>query len=1074
MAFTIVTPSYGIRARKTFINACDESNFKFSEVWLADEQPLQDPEIASLEKLKELIEEVNRDSDNAFLIRGHPQNRNDDNTYGLDDTYWFDRASNLFQLDLDFELDSDKLNQDTLLHERVDIALEALPFLKGKKFLAQLSSGAGLPIVAKSNGEKKNYPKKLCLRLFVETKTNYKLEEIAHYLNPYIEAGLVDSIFQPTRRHYIQSPELINTPCALSNAESLRLYEGELLGLEGLNKAAFNPTSSKKTYNPSKKPTTGEKKRLDEIKNRLYKTDRAYWGEVLEEYAKKGYLTGIRNDLYQFLFRREAFFNHGNCTRLIDEILDSEAVLGDRDRKNLEAWERIQARKLLAKLRQDAQTWSLKHPEQTFRFEHIDLKDRDWSDLKTKRAAAIKSGCGTNKTKGVIYDLVKWAKETDQSLIILTPFIAVTESIAKDVDINHYHIFGTKRQQKLEAMLGSRYLATCYQSLEILGGHNAQFDIVIIDEASLVWRGQGEPKGHTKEAIERLYRLCDKSKHLYALCADIDTHTLDCLEQIENYKAEDFSLYLNSADYGREYEIEAFEDYEMILQDLINSLNKGKRVAVAVDSSEKTGWITAFKHFLQNHCPNVQIKGFDAETVKSTNLKAEANETISNWMKKGLNCLIVSPFCSVGWDYLEEDYVFDEVYVIGTNRFLSAQRLWQWIRRFRLTRKAKYYLIEHNSYIDDKATRKLIEAEKNKSREKLTRIEDWQIKTKDALALDQANVSWYFRELCKDKGARLTLIPKPEEKVTRLQDDFKEIRKAVKNNLLDKLRTEQEEYIKLIESFGVWRGGFVRLNSNDYISDKQLASFQSRNKYNEVKAERFCRFLCWSEEDLKALDDKEVIEFNVLLYKVYEALWLELSVLIPEKHASFAHWYSQSDEGVIYGHYKQDNLISVKAIASRHWKAIKQEIPSIGHDCFLEPNRLLSPLCRSLDLSVNNHKERPNIKAVEAKKELYEHYDKTSEPNFNIRVKEIEKRKFCIENCFRKQKEGVELSRLETRFLQSRPNIFIISRKKFISSAWYFEMDRARQTISDRNGVSTNHTRYCPCEDCAGRRVVNF
>ena len=107
MAFTIVTPSYDIRARKTFINACDESNFKFSEVWLADEQPLQDPEIASLEKLKKLIEEVNRDSDNAFLIRGHPQNRNDDNTYGLDDTYWFDRASNLFQLDLDFELDSD-------------------------------------------------------------------------------------------------------------------------------------------------------------------------------------------------------------------------------------------------------------------------------------------------------------------------------------------------------------------------------------------------------------------------------------------------------------------------------------------------------------------------------------------------------------------------------------------------------------------------------------------------------------------------------------------------------------------------------------------------------------------------------------------------------------------------------------------------------------------------------------------------------------------------------------------------------------------------------------------------------
>ena len=77
-------------------------------------------------------------------------------------------------------------------------------------------------------------------------------------------------------------------------------------------------------------------------------------------------------------------------------------------------------------------------------------------------------------------------------------------------------------------------------------------------------------------------------------------------------------------------------------------------------------------------------------------------------------------------------------------------------------------------------------------------------------------------------------------------------------------------------------------------------------------------------------------------------------------------------------------------------------------------------------------------------------------------------------NILRKQKQGVELSRLETRFLHSRPNIFIISRKKFISSAWYFEMDRARGTSDDRNGVSTNHTRYSSCEDCEMRRVVNF
>jgi hypothetical protein len=895
---------------------------------------------------------------------------------------------------------------------------------------------------------------------------------------PYIEKGKVDNIFQTSRRLYIQKPELINTPSALSGAESLRLYNGEALVLEGVSKVVPNSSSSKKTKKSSKKAdlTTEEAKRLAEIKATIDVTDRAYWLEVLKEYGQKGQLENIRNSVLRHIFRREVFFNHGDCIMLIDEIMSNKAVKGDRDRKNLESYERTQSKKILNRLRQDAQNWAIKHPEQTFRFKEIDLKNRDWSDLKTKRAAAIKSGCGTNKTKGVIYDLVKWSKETDQSCLIVSPFIAVTEAIAKEVGINHYHSFGTSKQNRLKALTSPR-MATCYQSLNVLDALKKlpHFDIVIIDEASLVWRGQDDSK-EFKRSLELLYKICDSSKHTYALCADIDEHTLWCLEQIENHKAESFALYLNSADWGKDYEIEHFEDYEMVLQNLIDSLNKGKRVAIAVDESDKKGWITGFKKLLQNHCSNAQIRGFDAETVQLTELKVKANETISKWLEEGMDCLIVSPFCSVGWDYLDTDHVFDEVFVIGTNGFLSAQRLWQWIRRFRLTRKAKFYLRENNELIFDRPTRKVVEREKLYEGRLLTRKEDWEINTRDALKLDQANVGWYFRELCKDKGARLTTVLKPEEKEgeereTPLKNEFGEIRKKVKEQLLDKLRTEQEEYLKLIESFGFWRDEFVQLNETHYLDDKELAALTSRN-INEVKAERFCRCLSWDEADLKILDNEEIIEFNVLLYKTFSALWYELRDFIPDKYPSFAHWYTQSDKGEIYGEYRKDNFISVQAILKRHWTTLKEELPYIGRDCLLEPNRVLSSLVRSLDLSLFNKKEK-NINAIEAKKELYEYYQETSEPNFRYRAKDREKLKFCLENCYRKQKEGVGLSPLEIRFLQSRPSSFTIRRKKYISKYWFERMDRARKVFDDRNEDGVNHTRYCSCKDCLKERLIN-
>ena len=201
MGWTIVQPSPShIEARKVVSSGYDVSNFAFSQVNTALEQPLQNEERLSLPALYALLKEVDRDEDNCFLMRGKPVGQNEDLSYGLTDSHWIDCSSKQFQLDLDNE--TDLLNQDASLDERVAVALEELPFLKNCRFIAQLSSSAGLGIVYKKNGEEKDCSKKYCLRLWVETDKAYSCLELQHHLADF--SSVIDlSMYEPTRRHYI-------------------------------------------------------------------------------------------------------------------------------------------------------------------------------------------------------------------------------------------------------------------------------------------------------------------------------------------------------------------------------------------------------------------------------------------------------------------------------------------------------------------------------------------------------------------------------------------------------------------------------------------------------------------------------------------------------------------------------------------------------------------------------------------------------------------------------------------------------------------------------------------------------
>ena len=1064
MSWTIATPSSGKRARKEFRDSLDVTNYRDTHIFLEDTQPLSD-ESLTLQLLRDVIWEINSPPHpNAFLLPGLPVNPHEGD-YPLDGAYWTDCASNQHQLDLDFT--SDLIAQDSSLHERSEVALEALPFLRGVARLETFSSGAGLPMVGK-----KNYPKRLNMRVWVQTDRPYTLAELAHYYQPWIEAELVDGgLFQANRRCYVQHPHLENTENLLENAEWCRLVEGEPLNVSKLNAAYKKPTSSYNKPASLDKNPKFDSKEVKAMKNLIRNTSRDKLPSLLNELAEAGKLENNRNALFPWLFDREAFFNSGDCALLIAQILEDPKVCGDR-KGWLNSGAKWASKRILDQLRQDAQIWAARNPERVYRFDEIDLAKRDWTELRSLRAAAIKSGCGTNKTKGVIYDLVRWAKETDQSFLIVTPFVAVTEEIAEAVDIRHYHSLGDKRHQREQALTSSIRIATCSPSLQLFEklGETPEFDIVVIDEASIVFRGMGEPETSWRY-IHWLFKLCDKSKHVYAFDADLDEHTLWCLQQIENYQPEQFSLYLNSAEYGRDYNVSLFENYESLLGDLIATLNAGKRVAIALDVKDADGAITGFGKFLEKHCPNTVFKGFDSKTV-TPELKTDADRVISEWLKDGMNCLAVSPWAAVGWDYLHNDEIFDEVFVLSTVGFLEATRIWQWIRRFRLTRTAKIYLNPKTALPFSDDVEKTIFREKGQT---VSNREDaWKVATKQRLKLDQANPTWWFRELLKDKGANLNIIAEPDSEETPLTDELKETRKAVKKAIAREI-SESEEARRILSNFQIWSPfGFIKAQN---ATDAEILALKKRTeRIDERQAKRTCEILYWDEDERREADDKEILEYNVILGRFFDAAWLVIGELVDiDRFPTIAHWYTDPESEPIYGMFDEIDFKPIQEVLETHYCSLKDSMPSLGRDCLSEPQRVLRPLATDLDLSFTTKKDHEipnemNVTAMEARNALWKHYEDTKETRFNPRLKVTPKLAWCVEHCLGKQRRNEPLCFEEQQFLLSRPTSFVIQRKKFVSSLWLYEMKRARDAIEDKAGFSQNHTEYCGCDWCLRQR----
>ena len=515
------------------------------------------------------------------------------------------------------------------------------------------------------------------------------------------------------------------------------------------------------------------------------------------------------------------------------------------------------------------------------------------------------------------------------------------------------------------------------------------------------------------------------------------------------------------------------DNFGRTLEKILNSVTEGKRVAIFTSYGDDNGTLSAFGSWIHKWTGK-KVKAFDSNAVTRTapELKTHPNKTISGWIKNDdLDCLVVSSWAACGWDYRVPGVDFDEVFILSTGGFFSAQKIKQMLRRMRMTRKASVYLNNSKRAAFKNEYFKAIKNEKGIDEADMNRMNAWSVRAIQANRTDLVNVPWLLRELLKEGGAIVDEMKSTEEEVEsswELHEDWKTWKKEQEEAFNDANQTPEAKTLRVLSNFQrACPHAFTELSLED-ISKAQMKTLVKRDKkINSDTAQRFGRLI---SQDAEEREKGREYEFNLLLGRLLDSLWFELEPFIDtETWLTFAHWYADPKSPPIYGNFDELDIGKLR-LSDANLHALQQEFSAIGRDCWNEPNRLLRPIVQSMNLTFTSKTEMDKkdkdkkVSAKDAQANLFAHYTISKEPGFSPKGKVTAKKTWCLENI--KKKKGENLSKEESDFLQTRPQFFVIKRPEFVSTAWLYEMKRSKERLDDKAGFSENHTQYCSCERC--------
>ena len=805
--------------------------------------------------------------------------------------------------------------------------------------------------------------------------------------------------------------------------------------------------------------------------------------EHFERKALAGSLEGIRGvELFNEILREVRYRGKENARELAYALSGSPEVAGDKDIHGMLEDASFYVYKELT----GRELGGYAHVKKNFSL--LDCAEIDINAIDFKnRIVCVKSGCGTNKTKGLTKRIIKrlirkkgYKTALYISLLKATIKPASSDISSKDIRFVYYEANGSDRISKEELMRSQDYLATTNKSLDCLieNGRLKPFDLVIIDESEKVLMDCVSKFGEHSH----IYALCNAAKTVVLLDADAtDDVTGWFAKEVSDASTDhkEILALINGKDWMGHptkphtvYELQEQKDYIGIIE---KGLAQGKRIFLHVgfkDSDEKKRISALIRHFSFLY-PEKQIFGFDSESIKN---EPELRNNSERWIDEkiagdGLDLLIHSPWSKIGWDFLssKEDNVFDFSVGAYPNKTVSAADIAQHLRRMRLTRV-------HYVWIDWKTTKSFGNKDSSNRersllekayRENLLR-DEWGLDSMKAQGIpidhstemketvrrrsliEKSNIRKAFELICKDRGAifhpRYT-TDRENEGITHLlieygkSEHIKEARKAWddrqrRSQVLDnffKWKWGTDPIYELEESWGKTP---IRPNEEDFSTFLDLYTRELRASENGADLTTLFRLSIAGEAERGMLQAEDQAQGALLVGKILDRIDELVGQSTDGSIKKLMEW-RESPKAAREFHVLVNNedFKPIKELCQKNKSRI--ELSAFGRIASdLRANTtLIRKLCEVMDCELEDlsitPRERTEKGKPQANKEIVNHYKNKGLIDKSIRITAAVKEAEALLDG--KLREGIALEPIEINFCRYRGH-FLLIRKPYIES----------------------------------------
>ena len=882
-------------------------------------------------------------------------------------------------LDSDHPLVSEVFTPDIASYVR--ISKSALPILVGRELVAFFSSS----IVNAVPGE----TTRMNLRVVVFFDKPYPRETVKRWVKSISRCQIDGQTVE------FVDPALVGK--ATANIVANPVVNGEISNHEALSQIHIED-GSKITINVAELSTPGGQdrpafdKNLSDLDKNLVERE-AYWlGK-----NKRGELRGNRHRiLYQEIFREVALKGKYEAKHLVSMFDANEQIKSDKD-----VWAMYEdACFYLYNTLTGKEFGGLAHDKKYL--DLLDMADFDIKELDYKnKVIGLKSGCGTNKTKGFIKELIKDAGY--KRVLYISLLKATIEPTTQDISFKdeetglevtfaYYEANGRERSAKEAFCRTKDYLTITNKSLSVLieNGRLKPFDLVVIDEAEQVAMNSVDIQASQAE----LFDFCNAAQTVLLLDADATDDLTGWLGREIADKAKninEFVALINNKDWMSEghrvHELTEEKDVYGIIDKL---LKNDKRVYLHVSFKDKDERrkISAICRYFKKRYPQKTMLGFDSASAPK-GLRKSANRWIDNKIRDdGIDLLIHSPWSKIGWDYLG-DNTFDACVGYYPSRNMTAPDIAQATRRMRLTKLHYIYIgtQQQQKGLPQEWYDNLFEDEFGLRHAETVGIT---INHKKQLAelsrkrrrIQQTNIREHFEAICRERGAYFIKdfsTDQDKEGVEELLEECaaesqlyeaKRLFESYKrrHKIIDKYYQPDDNSYEFLNDVSEARQGLVEIEDFDEFYDLYIRDIKNENFSGDI--EELSRIWFANAEERVLLDLKDdqymAVLQSLILDKVDELLGMDTSDSNNHGFLDFVRSDYRTELHVLYTNEQYRPIVKIiKDFEDRLREALPHVRVSEAKGKF---EVLVEDIANMFDLSFTSMTVQPEEKKITPKK----------------------------------------------------------------------------------------------------------